>query len=77
MLAAALGGFDTAFWYTLTTRCGIVQAAFFGCQQCPCAANGTCSALDLATDPLCTRWGPRGTRQGWGSGVVCALKKRV
>ncbi|KAL4440018.1 hypothetical protein ABPG75_003019 [Micractinium tetrahymenae] len=53
MLGAALGGFDTAFWYQLATRCATTQAAFLGCSQCSCADSSTCTAADFASDPTC------------------------
>ncbi|KAL4423443.1 hypothetical protein ABPG77_005395 [Micractinium sp. CCAP 211/92] len=53
MLGAALGGFDTAFWYQLATRCTTSQLAFLGCSQCSCAGSSTCTAQDFASDPTC------------------------
>jgi hypothetical protein len=53
MLGAALGGFDTAFWYQLTTRCQTFQSVFTGCQGCTCANSNTCTAANLANDVQC------------------------
>ena len=49
MLAGALAGFDTAFWYALNLRCSLVDLAFRGCSQCACAAADTCTAAELAS----------------------------
>ncbi len=53
MLGAALGGFDTAFWFQLTTRCQTFQSVFAGCQTCTCASSNTCTAANLADDVQC------------------------
>eukprot|EP00887_Chlorella_sp_A99_P000551 scaffold17.g551.t1 len=53
MLGAALGAWDTAFWFTLDGRCETVQAAFVGCGACACAGANACMIADLSAGGAC------------------------
>lgn len=59
LLVAAFAGYSTAWWFVLQLQCNIAQRSFTGCESCPCAATGTCAAVDLASGACAQCFAPR------------------